>query len=46
MKYIGYQDEEKAEKWARKYLGIKSAPSVLERYRLLMMMVNLRVLFC
>jgi hypothetical protein len=28
MKYIGYQDEERAEKWARKYLGIKSAPSV------------------
>ena len=26
MKYIGYKDEEKAEKWARKHLGIKSAP--------------------
>jgi len=28
MKYIGYQDEDNAEKWARKYLGIKSAPQV------------------
>lgn len=28
MRYIGYQDEEKAEKWARKYLGVKSAPKV------------------
>tara|TARA_R110000772_G_C13071484_1_gene416422 strand:- start:170 stop:643 length:474 start_codon:yes stop_codon:yes gene_type:complete len=28
MKYIGYQDEERAEKWARKYLGVKAAPSV------------------
>tara|TARA_R100001369_G_scaffold9406_1_gene22107 strand:+ start:138 stop:572 length:435 start_codon:yes stop_codon:yes gene_type:complete len=26
MKYIGYKNEEMAEKWARKYLGIKSAP--------------------
>ena len=28
MKYIGYKDEAKAEKWARKHLGIKGAPSV------------------
>ena len=28
MKYIGYEDEEKAEQWARKRLGIKGVPSV------------------
>ena len=26
MKYIGYKNEEMAEKWARKHLGIKGAP--------------------
>jgi len=28
MKYIGYKDETKAEKWARKHLGIKGAPTI------------------
>ena len=28
MRYIGYQDEEKAEKWASKHLGVKSSPEV------------------